>query len=250
MGAESKTMVEQHNEGELIRNWQAPPRPDDGPLTGNFVRLERLSADRHAADLYRANSADRDGLIWKYMPYGPYSSVSGYHHWVREVENQTDPHFMALIDPETGHAGGVMGLMRIEPDVGSIEVGHINIAPTMQRTPAVTEAIFLLMGWVFGAGYRRFEWKCDAANLRSRRAAERFGFSFEGVFRQHLISKGRNRDTAWFAAIDKDWPALKEAYTAWLALSNFNHTGGQGERLADMTRLVRVSNDPALVDKA
>ncbi|NOX74932.1 MAG: GNAT family N-acetyltransferase [Alphaproteobacteria bacterium] len=237
-------MAEQHNEGEIVRDWQVPPRPSDTPLSGKYVRLERLSADRHAADLYRANSADRDGLIWKYLPYGPYSSVSGYHHWVREVESHADPHFMAMIDPETGHAGGVMSLMRIAPELGSIEVGHINIAPVMQRTQAVSEAIFLLMKWVFEAGYRRFEWKCDAANLRSRRSAERFGFSFEGVFRQHLISKGRNRDTAWFACIDKDWPALKEAYGAWLSPANFNAEGRQLESLADLTRLVRVSNDP------
>jgi RimJ/RimL family protein N-acetyltransferase len=140
----------------------------------------------------------------------------------------------------------VMSLMRISPETGVIEVGHINLAPELQRTIAATEAIFLLMRWVFSAGYRRFEWKCDAANLRSRRAAERFGFSFEGVFRQHMISKSRNRDTAWFAATDKDWPALEEAYRAWLAPSNFDARGQQVEALADLTRLVRVSQDPAL----
>jgi RimJ/RimL family protein N-acetyltransferase len=242
-------MIEQHNEGELVENWQVPSRPSDTPLSSRYTRLERLSADRHAADLYRAYSADKEGLIWKYLPYGPYSSMSGYHHWVREVEVADDPHFFTLIDPETGHAGGVMSLMRIAPELGSIEVGHINIAPELQRTPAVTEAIFLLMQWAFEAGYRRFEWKCDAANLRSRRSAERFGFSFEGVFRQHMMSKGRNRNTAWFACIDKEWPALKEAYSAWLSPSNFNADGQQVESLADLTRLVRVSSDPALVDK-
>jgi len=235
-----------NNGCEVVTDWQVPPRPDATPLAGRYVRLEKLSADRHAADLYRANSADTDGNIWKYLPYGPYSSVSGYHHWVREVEAAPDPHFMALINPETGHAGGVMSLMRISPDTGSIEVGHINIAPEMQRSRAVTEAIFLLLNWAFEVGYRRFEWKCDAANLRSRRSAERFGFSYEGVFRQHMISKGRNRDTVWFACIDKEWPALKEAYSAWLSPANFDSEGRQIEALADLTRLVRVSSDPAL----
>jgi len=210
------------------------------------VRLEPLNADRHAADLHRANSLDAEGIIWKYLPYGPFSSVSGYHHWVRDVTEAGDPFFYALIDPKTGHAGGVMSLMRIAPEVGSIEVGHINIAPELQRSPAVTEAIFMLMEWVFESGYRRFEWKCDASNLRSRRAAERFGFSYEGVFRQHILSKGRNRDTAWFACIDKEWPALKEAYQTWLSPSNFDAHGKQIEALADVTRLVRVSEDPAL----
>jgi RimJ/RimL family protein N-acetyltransferase len=234
-----------NNGCEVVDGWQVPPWPGTDPIEGRYVRLEKLSADRHAADLYRAYSADKEGLVWKYLPYGPYSSVSGYHHWVREVEAAPDPHFFTLINPQTGHAGGIMSLMRISPELGSIEVGHINIAPEMQRTQAVTEAIFLLMQWSFEAGYRRFEWKCDAANLRSRRSAERFGFSYEGVFRQHMISKGRNRDTAWFACIDKEWPALKEAYSAWLSPTNFNSTGQQVEALADLTRLVRVSSDPA-----
>jgi len=235
-----------NNGGEVLVNWRVPPWPDAKPLEGRFVRLERLDADRHAADLHRANSSDAEGLIWKYLGYGPFSSVSGYHHWAREMAALKDPHFFVLIDTETGHAGGVMSLMRISPESGSIEVGHINIAPELQRRPAVTEAIFLLMRWVYENGYRRFEWKCDAANLRSRRAAERFGFSYEGVFRQHLIVRGRNRDTAWFACIDKEWPALKEAYQSWLSPTNFDGNGRQIESLADLTRLVRVSEDPAL----
>lgn len=238
-------MSDQNNGGEIVANWSPPPRPGPETLEGRLVYLEPLSADRHAADLHRANSADTHGDIWKYLPYGPFSSVAAYHHWMRDITRAGDPFFYALIDAETGHAGGVMSLMRIAPEAGSIEVGHINIAPEMQRKPAVTEAMFLLMTWVFEAGYRRFEWKCDAANLRSRRSAERFGFSYEGIFRQHTISKGRNRDTAWFAAIDKEWPALKEAYTGWLRKANFDEGGRQIEALSDLTRLVRVSTDPA-----
>lgn len=239
-------MINLNNDGEMVSDWQVPPRPVPELPDGKYVRLERMNADRHAANLFRANSLDSDGMIWKYLPYGPYSSVSGYHHWMKDMAASADPYFYVLIDPKTGHAGGVMSLMRVSPELGSIEVGHINIAPEMQRTPAVTEAMFILMGWAFQAGYRRFEWKCDAANLRSRRSAERFGFSYEGVFRQHLISKGRNRDTAWFACIDKEWPALKEAYLAWLAPQNFDAEGRQKEALADLTQLVRVSKDPAL----
>ncbi len=243
-------MLEQNNEGQIMRGWTAPPKPDGEVLAGRFVRLEPLNPDKHAADLHRANSADVEGLIWKYLPYGPFSSVSGYHHWARQMTARTDPFFYAVLDAATGRAGGVMSLMRITPEFGSIEVGHINFAPELQRRPAATEAIFLLMRWVFTVGYRRFEWKCDAANRRSRRAAERFGFSFEGVFRQHLIVKGRNRDTAWFAAIDKDWPALSEAYKAWLAPGNFAANGQQCESLAYLTRLVRVTSDPVLDARA
>jgi len=154
--------------------------------------------------------------------------------------------FYAVREKNSGRAQGVLSFLRIAPEAGSIEVGHINYAPILQRTPAATEAIFLLADWLFGAGYRRFEWKCDALNMPSRRAAQRFGFSYEGVFRQAAVVKGRNRDTAWFAMIDKEWPAMRSAYETWLAPSNFDANGKQRERLGDMTRLVRVSEDPAL----
>ncbi len=237
-------MGEQNNGGEIVRGWKPPVRPDAVALRGRHVRLDRLVADRHAADLYRAYSKDETGSLWNYMPYGPFSSVAGYHHWIRDWASTADPCFFTLTDVRTGRAGGVMSLLRITPEMGSIEVGHIAIAPEMQRTVAATEAIYLLMDWVFEVGYRRFEWKCDAANMRSRRSAERFGFSFEGIFRQHIISKGRNRDTAWFAATDKDWPGLAEAYQAWLGPENFDAEGRQNESLADLTQLVRVADDP------
>jgi len=208
------------------------------------VRLEPLNADRHAADLYRAYSADTDGTIWNYLPYGPFASAAGYHHWVRENTGGKDPWFYAIIDRQTGHAGGVASYLRIAPGMGTIEVGHINLSPELQRSRGATEAMFLMMQSAFEAGYRRYEWKCDAANMRSRRSAERFGFSYEGIFRQAAVVKGRNRDTAWFAAIDKEWPALKEAYLAWLAPANFDCDGRQIESLADLTSLVRLTSDP------
>ncbi len=157
-----------------------------------------------------------------------------------------DPFFYAIRNLESGHWQGVASYLRIAPEAGSIEVGHINFSPALQRSRAATEAMFLMMQWAFEAGYRRYEWKCDARNLPSRRAAQRLGLSYEGIFRQASVVKGRNRDTAWFAAIDSEWPALKEAFTAWLSPSNFDSAGRQKERLGDLTGLVRAAGDPAL----
>jgi RimJ/RimL family protein N-acetyltransferase len=206
--------------------------------------LERLEADAHAADLHRAMGG-HDGL-WDYMPYGPFGSAARYHRWVKDHTQGSDPAFFALRPLERGQCAGVAAFLRIAPEAGSIEVGHICLAPEMQRSRAATEAIYLMMGWAFAAGYRRFEWKCDALNLPSRRAAERLGLSFEGVFRQAAVVKGRNRDTAWFAAIDAEWGALQAAFEAWLAPANFGPDGRQRERLSDLTRLVRARSDPAL----
>lgn len=229
--------------GRPVPDWTPPRRPDAEWMEGRFVRLELLDADRHAADLFRANSVD--DAMWNYLPYGPFTSSATYHRWVRDMAGQPDPVFYALRDRATGHCGGVASYLRIFPEAGTIEVGHIALAKMLQRTPAATEAMYLMMRWAFEAGYRRYEWKCDALNLPSRRAAERLGLSYEGVFRQATVVKGRNRDTAWFAAIDSEWPALKVAFETWLSPANFDAEGQQIERLGDLTRLVRVSSDPA-----
>ena len=230
--------------GEPVPGWQPPPRPGPEFLEGRWARLERLDAEHHAADLFRANSVDDS--IWDYLPYGPFASAATYHRWAREMAAQSDPFLYAIRNRETGHLGGVASFLRIAPEAGSIEVGHINLAPELQRSRAATEAMALMMGWAFAAGYRRYEWKCDSLNLPSRRAAQRLGFSYEGTFRQATVTKGRNRDTAWFAVIDKDWPALAEAFRVWLDPGNFDGAGLQIERLSDLTALVRVSSDPAL----
>ncbi|MCX7567778.1 GNAT family protein [Sulfitobacter sp. F26169L] len=230
--------------GAIVENWSIPPRPDWQVQEGAYARLEPLNADAHAALLHRAFSGH--DTLWDYMPYGPFSSASQYHRWVREYEQRDDPSFYAIKNLQTGNWEGVASYLRINPDAGSIEVGHINFSPALQRTRAATEAMYLMMSWAFDAGYRRYEWKCNALNLASRRAAQRLGLSYEGVFRQAAVVKGRNRDTAWFAAIDAEWPALKEAYAAWLAPANFDGNGVQRESLGDMTRLVRVLDDPAL----
>lgn len=237
-------MREARRFGAEVPGFVPPPRPGEGTLEGRLVRLERLDADLHAADLHRAFAPDDS--LWDYLPYGPFSSAARYHRWVKDTAGGTDPVFYALRNRATGHCGGVAAFLRITPEAGSIEVGHICIAPEMQRSPAATEAMYLMMGWAFGAGYRRFEWKCDARNMPSRRAAQRLGFSYEGIFRQATIVKGRNRDTAWFACIDAEWPALRECYDAWLSPANFDATGRQRERLSDLTRLVRAASDPAL----
>ena len=230
--------------GAAVTGWTPPPRPDMAPLSGRYARLVRLDADAHAADLHRANSVDP--AIWDYLPYGPFSSAAAYHRWIRQTTRGDDPLFYAIQSIETGHFGGVASYLRITPEMGTIEVGHITLAPELQRSRAATEAMVLLMERAFSTGYRRYEWKCDALNLASRRAAQRLSFSYEGVFRQAAVVKGRNRDTAWFAVIDSDWPALGEAYRAWLDPTNFDAEGQQRERLGDLTGLVRVASDPAL----
>ncbi|AXI49013.1 N-acetyltransferase [Sulfitobacter sp. SK012] len=230
--------------GSLVPNWTAPARPSGVPLEGQYVRLERLNPERHAALLF--NAYEGHDAVWDYLPYGPFSSSAKYHRWVRDASAHDDPLFYAIKNLETGHWEGVASYLRIAADAGSIEVGNINYGPALQRTRASTEAMFLMMQWAFEAGYRRYEWKCNALNAPSRRAAQRLGFSFEGVFRQALVVKGRNRDTAWFAAIDSEWPALKEAYATWLSPANFDKDGQQIERLGDMTGLVRDASDPTL----
>lgn len=230
--------------GRPVPDWTPPPRPGGQPLEGARVRLEPLEADAHAAELFRAYSG-HDSL-WDYMPYGPFSSASAYHRWAKEQQGKTDPVFYAIRNLATGHAEGVASFLRIMPEAGSIEVGHICLSPALQRGAASTEAMALMMDWAFAAGYRRYEWKCNALNMPSRRAAQRLGFSYEGIFRNHLVVKGRNRDSAWFSVIDSEWPALREALNAWLSPANFDQKGHQKERLSDLTRLVRQASDPML----
>ena len=230
--------------GRLVENWSEPATPVGVTLDGQFARLEPLDADQHAALLYKAYEGQDH--VWDYLPYGPFSSAAQYHRWVREAAALEDTKFLAVYDKSRGIWGGVASYLRINPQMGSIEVGHINFSPSLQRTQTATEAIYLMIKWAFDAGYRRFEWKCNALNMASRRSAQRFGFSYEGIFRQAAVVKGRNRDTAWFAIIDSEWPALDAAFQAWFSASNFDENDQQIESLADLTRLVRVASDPDL----
>jgi len=223
--------------GDYLPDWTPPPRPSAKlVLEGKYARLEPLNAARHAALLFRSYAGHDQ--VWTYLPVGPYSSAAQYHRWVRETETSTDPLFFAVLNRDSGEYEGTLSLLRIAPNAGSIEVGFINFSPALQRTRAATGA--------FETGYRRFEWKCDALNAPSRSAAQRLGLSFEGVFRQATVVKGRNRDTAWFAAIDSEWPALREAFNVWLSPSNFGPKGQQVESLWDLTCLVRTKSDPTL----
>lgn len=240
-------MSDKVNEGQIgpeVAGWTVPPMPAGLRLEGRSVVLEPLVADAHAADLFRVFSGH--DALWTYMPNGPFNSAGAYHRWAKEAEGKADPYFLVLRNRATGHCEGIASYLRITPELGSIEVGNICFSPVLQRGLAATEAMWLMMDWAFRAGYRRYEWKCNALNMPSRRAAQRLGFSFEGVFRQHMIVKGRNRDTAWFSVIDSEWPALSEAFRAWLSPTNFDAGGQQKERLSDLTRLARSGSDPAV----
>ena len=219
-----------------LSDWRAPEPPSRQPMSGRTCRLEVLDPERHAQDLHAANSEDKENRIWTYLPYGPFDHVDGYRRWAEEMSRGSDPLFFAVVDTALQKAVGVASYLRISPAAGSIEVGHINYSPLLQRTAAATEAMYLMMKRAFESGYRRYEWKCDALNAGSRAAAQRLGLSFEGVFRQATVYKGRNRDTAWYAAIDKEWPELDRAFTRWLDPSNFDGEGKQKLRLAELTQ--------------
>ena len=221
--------------GLSLPDWKPALLPGRQTLGGRYCRLEPLDPGRHAADLYAANRLDAEGRNWTYLPYGPFDAPEGYRAWREETCRGDDPLFYAVIDPATDGATGVASYLRMDPANGSIEVGHINYSPLLQRTPAATEAMYLMMKHVFDLGYRRYEWKCNALNAASRAAAERLGFSFEGIFRQAAIVKGRNRDTAWYSVRDGEWPALREAFVRWLDPSNFDERGRQRTRLSALT---------------
>ena len=231
-------MSEHHNHlGQLIGrsmpDWAERPRPPRSPMTGNYCRVEPLDPDAHAKRLYQAYTDDKDQKNWTYLSYGPFEKFDDFVTWLNTDCVGDDPLFHAIIDLDTGWPVGVASYLRIEPSVGVIEVGHIHYSPRLQRTRLATEAMLLMMSRVFDElGYRRYEWKCDALNKRSRNAALRLGFSFEGIFRQVTIYKGRSRDTAWFSIIDQEWPLLKQAYQEWLSPENHDAHGNQRKRLS------------------
>jgi RimJ/RimL family protein N-acetyltransferase len=203
-------------------------RPARTPIEGDRVRLEPLDPDRHARNLFAA--AQGDDALWDYLPYGPFGDLEALTEHLRAQAASDDPLPFAVVTD--GKAVGIVTFMRIEPAHGVIEIGHIWFGAPLQRTAAATEAIYLLAREAFdGLGNRRFEWKCNAANDRSRTAAERFGFTFEGVFRQHMIVKGENRDTAWYSIIDGEWPRVRDAFEAWLDPANFDADGRQKRSL-------------------
>lgn len=214
--------------GPPLPDWQPASRPPRTAMGGRFCRVEPLDPARHAADLFAAFAADRDGRSFTYLGAGPFPDRAALDAWMSRTCLGDDPMFHAILDRASGRALGVAAFMRIEPATGVIEVGHINFSPALQRSTLATEAMYLMMRRVFEElGYRRYEWKCDSLNAPSRRAATRFGFTYEGMFRQATIYRGRSRDTAWFSMLDREWPAIRSAYEVWLADANFDAEGRQ-----------------------
>lgn len=221
--------------GLPLPGWRPPPAPPREPMAGRYCRVEPIDPERHARELYEANMRDSSGRAYTYSSAGPFETFGTYLEWITSYCLGDDPLFHAIVDNVTGKAAGVASYMRIDVRNGVIEVGHLNYSPLLQRTRAATEAMYLMMQRAFELGYRRYEWKCDALNAPSRAAAQRLGFSYEGVFRQAVVYKGRSRDTAWYAAVDSEWPELKAAFTRWLDPDNFDAQGRQRTSLSDLT---------------
>ncbi len=225
-------MNDKQSIGFAVDGWTPRPFPPRTPMTGRLCRVEPLDIERHATQLHEANLDDTERLNWTYLHSEPSGDLPAYRGWLEKMTAANDPFFHAIIDNRTGEAAGVAAYLRIDPANGVIEVGHINYSPRLQRTAAATEAMALMMHRVFDElGYRRYEWKCDSLNAPSRVAAERLGFRFEGIFRQAMVYKGRNRDTAWYSITDREWPSVKAGFDRWLDPANFDADGRQRSRL-------------------
>ena len=207
--------------------------PDLRPLPGRWMRLDALNVAYHGQSLYRSFAGkDPEHAMWTWMPYGPFADEPNFLAWAKDRQAARDPWFYSFVNRATGDSLGMGAFMRVDVGNGSIEIGNIWMAPALQQTREATEVIYLMIRHAFDdLGMRRLEWKCDALNAPSRKAAERFGFKFEGIFRQHYIIKGRNRDTAWFSIVHKEWPAIRQGFENWLAADNFDADGRQKVKL-------------------
>ncbi|MDY0831793.1 GNAT family N-acetyltransferase [Pseudomonas sp. SED1] len=216
-----------------LADWKGVPAPTVTVIEGRFIRLEKLDPARHGDDLFNAlQGPGADPTLWDYLPYGPFPEHAAFDAWLNNHASHSDPYFFSVIDKASGDVQGILSLMSIVPEQGRIEIGHVTFGAPMQRSPKSTEAVYLLAKHSFELGNRRLEWKCNNANARSKNAAERLGFSFEGVFRQHTVVKGRNRDTAWYSILDGEWPAIGAGFERWL--SDANQTGsGQLKTLVE-----------------
>jgi RimJ/RimL family protein N-acetyltransferase len=219
--------------GPELPDWKPRALPRRTPMQGRYAAVRPVDVERDATELFTAYGRASDGRDWTYLPVGPFTELEAYRAHLARAAASTDPLHHTIVDRATGKPVGTAALMRIDPANGVIEVGHIAYSPLLQRTPAATETIFLFMQRVFDElGYRRFEWKCDHLNAPSRAAALRYGFQFEGIFRQAIVYKGRSRDTAWYSLLDREWPAVRHGFEQWLAPENFDADGRQRERLA------------------
>lgn len=211
--------------GLAVDNWQGARVPERMVLEGRFCRLEPLEVACHAAELYQALQLDAQQSNWTYLDMP--AERAAFIAWLEAMQTQRDPLFFVIVDGTSGKPVGLASYLRIDAANGVIEVGWLHYSPLLQRTPAATEAMYLMMRQAFAWGYRRYEWKCNALNAPSMRAAGRLGFTFEGIFRQARVDRGRNRDTAWFSVLDGEWPALQRAFEHWLAPDNFDAAGRQ-----------------------
>ena len=212
---------------------QPARRPERTPLSGRFVRVVPLDAEHHSDNLFAGMGGTRQASLWTYMFDGPFGDRAAFADALKKRQATDDPLFFTIVDADSNRAIGIASYMRIEPAHCVIEVGGIVFSPDLQRKPGATEAMYLMARHVFeGLGYRRYEWKCDALNAPSRRAALRLGFTFEGIFRQHMIIKGRSRDTAWYSMVDSEWPARRTTFETWLAPDNFDSSGMQKQSLS------------------
>jgi RimJ/RimL family protein N-acetyltransferase len=225
--------------GFPVNNFIAPFPAIPHHLAGDFVRLNPLALT-DLPYLYTAFSRNASEENWTYLPYGPFKDATDFTEWAQITCFGRDPHFYTIFLGDT--PAGLASFLRIEPTIGCIEIGHIHLSPLLQRKRAGTEALLLMIAWVFNAGYRRLEWKCDALNAPSRHAAKRLGFSFEGIFKQATMYKSRNRDTAWYAITDKEWPDLKKAHQTWKQADNFDTEGRERKKLSDLTAQITAFN--------
>ena len=216
-----------------LADWKGAPAPTATLLEGRFIRLEKLDPARHGDDLFNAlQGPGADPTLWDYLPYGPFPERAAFDAWLNNHASHSDPYFFSVIDKASGDVQGILSLMSIVPEQGRIEIGHVTFGAPMQRSPKSTEAVYLLAKHSFELGNRRLEWKCNNANARSKYAAERLGFSFEGVFRQHMVVKGQNRDTAWYSILDGEWPKVGAGFEAWLGEAN-QTADGQAKTLTE-----------------
>ena len=211
---------------EDLQHWHPAKTQDSRTLEGQYIRLEKLDPARHSDELWLAfQGPDSDPALWDYLPYGPFTEREAFDAWLQNNAASRDPHFYTVIDLKTGQAQGTISLMCIVPDHGRIEIGHVTFGAPMQRSPKSTEAVYLLAKEAFALGNRRLEWKCNNDNARSKRTAVRLGYTYEGVFRQHMVVKGKNRDTTWYSIISTEWPPIAAGFEKWLALDNQPESG-------------------------
>lgn len=220
--------------GQSLENWKPAKVPERKMLKGQYCSLEPIDLSKHADKLLANLSFENAGESWTYLPYGPFDNNEEFRTWISEINSDKDTELYAILNA-ADEPIGIAGYLRINPEHGVIEVGHLHYSKFLQKTPAATEAMYLMMQYAFDSlGYRRYEWKCNALNKSSESSALRLGFKFEGIFRQHFVFKNRNRDTAWFSILDSEWPALKEKFTKWLDKMNFDSNGNQITSLRDI----------------